>query len=395
MTQSTNHPRFSLKKGLQYTTCNPSTRCVGNETFGKTKDHYIVDLVVQRDPDGKPESATAYMPNQAACFPRRVPGKPEPDCELDLLFDGDQLAQLISSSPEIFNEPRNGNENPPPPLAGGVLGDNPPSPPPPQSDITPGLLLPSLLAGLVGGAAFAAIQLLVTQLRKKRRGQESSTTVHDPATRATGKRSELSESDRIAREVQKQLFPTRQKIEVLGDKISDLEIKVIEQYQKDQALNIKPPSVGGIVPDTSFTIKEPATTYLPPPPPPALSIDIIKQAVLDWSYQAIASYQFDFVTETIQSQKGEVDTRSFGIDGNQDQSDSRSQSEFIAISCQGVSYLIPNILQNAADPARTISRHLERIYKKGVGSELKNLAKLAIVRRSGDCYELVEMGQVA
>lgn len=392
MTQPTNHPKFQLKKGIQYTICNPSAKCVGTETLGYTQDNYIVDLVVQRDSDGKLERATAYMPNQAVCLSPGLPGQPE--CQLDLLFEGKQLDKLFSSSPPPTSDQPAKDKRSPSPQSTKVNAVTPPKHTHPEYIGEADLLLPVLLAGLVGGAAFSAIQVLVTLLRKKKRDQNTSRVSRNQVAQNTEKRSELPESDRIAREVQKQLFPARQKIQDLDNKVSDLEIKLIEQYQKDQSLNIKAPPISSTVPDISFAMKEPAT-YLPPPPPPPLSIDIIKQAVLDWSYQAIASYQFDFVTETIQSQKGEVDIKSFSIDGNQDQSDSRSQSEFIAISCQGASYLIPNILQNAADPARTISRHLERIYKKGMGSDLKNLAKLAIVRRTGDCYELVEMGQVA
>jgi hypothetical protein len=391
MTPTTNHPNFTLKKGIKYTICNPSVKCDGTETFGETQDNYIVDLVVQYDPDGKPDSATAYMPNQAACLSRGLPNTPE--CQLDLLFQDEQLVQLISSSPQTFKDPPKVTGNVKPPQLVGVEGNQPP-PPTPQPNTAADLVLPALLAGLVGGAAFSVIQAIVTLFLKRKRTQNTSRVLKNSATRDIEKHSELAESDRIAREVQKQLFPARQKTQELEKRVFDLEIKLIEQYQKDQALGIKSPSIGSVPPDISFTTKEPAI-YLPPPPPPALSIDIIKQAVLDWSYQSIASYQFDFVTETIQSQKGEVDIKSFSIDGNQDQSDSRSTSEFIAISCQEVTYLIPNILQNAGDPALTISRHLKRIYKKGIGSELKNLAKPAIVRKTGDCYELVEMGQVA
>lgn len=391
MTQSQVLTKFQLKKGLNYTICNPSEKCGGTQTsLGRTKDNYIVDLVVKRDPNGKRESATAYMPNQAKCISRGLPDAPV--CQLDLLFKGKQLEQLISSSTDRRLNGSEINNNPTPPRPTPGVG-NPPPHEHPQYIGTADLLLPALLAGLVGGAAFSAIQVLVTLLLKKKKDQNTSRVSHNQVSRDTGKRSDLPESDRIAREVQKQLFPARQKIQDLENKVSNLEIKLIEQYQKDQALNIKAPPISSMGPDILFAMKETAT-HLPPPPPP-LSIDIIKQAVLDWSYQSIASYQFDFVTETIQSQKGEVDVKSFSIDGNQDQTDSRSQSEFIAINCQAASYLIPNILQNSADPARTISRHLDRIYKRGMGSELKNLAKLAIVRRTGDCYELVEMGQVA
>jgi hypothetical protein len=399
MTQSTTFDKFFLRQGLQYTRCNRTRECVGTEELGATIKGREYEIVIQRNSEGIPIKANAYRPNQKACSsndPIR--------CEFNLLFEDVQLANLFSLYPTLEEEPQDiqqskTEKNPSSSKHEQPMKSNPSSPSIHDGmkvNFTPSLAL-GLIGSLVAGAAvITAICMWVNRRRQKSiRGQQPNNVIRDPQTRRS---SELSESDRIAiaTEVMKQISPTIKKIQNdLDSKISNLvEVKFMEQYQKDQALNIKAPPISSIVPDISFAMKEPAT-YLPPPPPPPLSRDIIKQAVLDWSYQAIASYQFDFVTETIQSQKGEVDIKSFSIDGNQDQSDSRSQSEFIAISCQGVSYLIPNILQNAADPARTISRHLERIYKKGMGSELKNLAKLAIVRRTGDCYELVEMGQVA
>lgn len=398
MTQATTFHDFFLRHGLQYTRCNPTRECDGTEELGTTIQDRKYEIVIQRNSEGTPIRANAYRPNQKACSsndPMR--------CEFNLLFEDDQLRSLFSLYPTLKEEQQDSQQiktekNPSSSKYQQSMKNNPSSSlinDGMKFDFTPSLAL-GLIGSLVAGAAvITAIYMWVNRCRQKSiGGPQLYKVIRNLKTRQS---LELSESDRIAiaSEVMKQLSPAIKKIQNdLDSKISNLvEVKFMEQYQKDQALNIKTPPMGSMIPDISFTMKGPATHLSPLPPP--LSIDIIKQAVLNWSYQTIASYQFEFVTETIQSQKGEVDIKRFSIDGNQAQSDSRSQSEFIAISCQSTSYLIPNILQNAADPARTISRHLERIYKKGVGPNLKNLAKLAIVRRTGDCYELVEMGQVA
>lgn len=162
MEQLTKSPKSLLKKGLEYTKSNLSNKYTGTETFGLTNENYVVDLVVQRDPDGNPRSATVYMSNQAACLSRELLGLPE--CKLDLLFEGDQLKRLISSSPNSLNEPTKGKENPPPSLTGGLGNADPP--PRPLPNAAAGLLLPALMADLVVDAVFGAVHV-VLQLRKR------------------------------------------------------------------------------------------------------------------------------------------------------------------------------------------------------------------------------------
>jgi hypothetical protein len=154
MTPTTNHPNFTLKKGVKYTICNPSAKCDGTETLGETQDNYIVDLVVQYDPDGKPDSATAYMPNQAACLSRGLPNTPE--CQLDLLFEDEQLVQLIST----FKEPVKETGNAKPPQLVGVGGNQAPPPPPqPNTAYAIGLIAASCVAVIIA--------IMVRQLRKR------------------------------------------------------------------------------------------------------------------------------------------------------------------------------------------------------------------------------------
>jgi hypothetical protein len=136
---------------------------------------------------------------------------------------------------------------------------------------------------------------------------------------------------------------------------------------------------------------------LPPTPPRPLSLELIREAVLTNNYSLISSYPHHFVSETIESRQGIGDVKRFAIEADQSQASGQTQSEFIVIPLFNQFYLIPNILPNAADPARTIKRHADKpnIYRYGQGSNLLNLARLAIVQRNGDRYELTNIGQIA
>ena len=132
-------------------------------------------------------------------------------------------------------------------------------------------------------------------------------------------------------------------------------------------------------------------------PPAPLSVDLIKKAVASGDYSLISIHPHFFLSETSESQQGLGDGKRFTIDGDQSQASSRTQSEFIAINCNDETYLIPNIVPNAADPARTLKRHADKnnIYRNGQGSVLLNLNELAVVQRNGERFELIKAGQIA
>jgi len=140
---------------------------------------------------------------------------------------------------------------------------------------------------------------------------------------------------------------------------------------------------------------------LPPTPFPIaqvvrqLDVGLIKEAVATADYNLIKNFTHDFVTETLDSRQGKEDSVRFSIDGNQDTSEQRAQSEFIAITYANQTYLIPNILPNATDPARTIKRHVDRnkVYR-GDGQNLLSLSEVATVEKSGESYVLAKPGRI-
>jgi len=131
--------------------------------------------------------------------------------------------------------------------------------------------------------------------------------------------------------------------------------------------------------------------------PKPLSIDLLQEAVATNNYDLIRDFPHFFLSETQESQQGLANGRRFILDGDQSKASSRTQSEFIAINCNEVNFLIPNILPNASNPERTLKRHSDRgnIYRKGQGTNLLKLEQLAVVQRIGDHFDLISLGQIA
>jgi hypothetical protein len=394
-------PNFYLEKGIKFSQCLPSERCPSGIKNESTAEAGLVELVIQLNEANEPVKANAYQPDFDTCSrdPERDPAVSSA-CIGKFKFEGKPLTDLIKNSPGIqqelekngelqINEPKSIPEQPLDNGRGG-LGDG--------SSTGGNIMDPALILGLVGGAAFTAIIHLKPYVwglfqRKPVEYKRSSKTSDTSEIPEAWQNPASSQANYIDKEIERQLFGIKQKVGILIKEVEELKTDLIDLSQRGNMPSIKAPSVVSRGSDISFSMQEPKD--YPPVLAPPLSLELIKQAVTSWNYQAIGSYELDFVTETSASREGLTESKTFTIDGNQSQAASRSTSEFIAISCQNTTYLIPNILQNAADPARTINRHLERIYKRGVGADLKILAQLATVRKSGNCYELVEMGQVS
>lgn len=193
----------------------------------------------------------------------------------------------------------------------------------------------------------------------------------------------------------KQIAFLTQQLQIVKSKISSLEDEIISLSQRLQDFEGKSSSLkSGQISPSLNTVN---TTLFPSPPPAYLSVELIKKAVLSCDYNIISAHPHYFLTETPQSQQGLEDVKRFMIDGDQSQSSSRTQSEFIAITCNSETYLIPNIVPNAADPSRTLKRHADKnnIYRNGQGAVFLNLDQLAIVQKNGDRFDLVSPGQIA
>ena len=165
-----------------------------------------------------------------------------------------------------------------------------------------------------------------------------------------------------------------------------------QRLQVIEGKSLSPRLDNALPSSSSFSASE--ITVQPQSP---LSVDLIKKAVISVNYPLISTYPHFFLSETAESRQGLEDVKRFLIEGDQSHASSRTQSEFIAITCDAETYLIPNILPNAADPARTLKRHADRnnIYRNGQGPNLLNLVQLAVVEKNGDCFVLIKPGQIA
>ena len=114
-------------------------------------------------------------------------------------------------------------------------------------------------------------------------------------------------------------------------------------------------------------------------------------------YSFIASHSHLFLNETQESREGKFERRRFDVLGDHSQSSSFANAEFIGISVGSQTYLIPNILANAADPRRTMKRHVDSnsIYRAGAGPNILRISNLAILQRlSSSTFELAQLGSI-
>lgn len=128
-----------------------------------------------------------------------------------------------------------------------------------------------------------------------------------------------------------------------------------------------------------------------------LNLELIKQAIVTNNYNLITSSNHHFITETSESREGRLEKKQFQVDGDQSQSNIRASSEFIAIHCNDIFYLIPNIVPNSSDPLRTLKRLSDSnsIYLPSQGSNSLAITTLATVEKIGPSkYQLLKPGRL-
>ena len=376
---------FTLVAGQRFSSCSDSWSCGSAKTT--QKDRYG-DLVVELD-NGLPVNAVFYSPDVSECTDslRR-------DCDLVATFKGKELDILIDNSsvlaqyradPAASAEPtptQDANE-----LQNSTAPDTSDAPGKDSNLFTSPYFIfgvPLLLIALF--LVFRKFRLPSPQSKKKTRsigarqteayGQSlKNNTAHQASSAFTG-------------DIGRQLAAIQAKISQLDAKVGNLETELIVMGQQ---IDLAKPKVSPVISNQPL---QPSSVQISSPPRP-LDISLIKDAVSTANYDLIKNFPHDFVTETLESRQGIEESVRFSIDGNQETSQQRAQSEFIAITYANETYLIPNILPNATDPARTIKRHVDRnkVYR-GDGLNLLSLAEVATVERSGDSYILAKPGRV-
>lgn len=378
---------ITLQAETRFTRCLPSASCKDGNTINNPRTGKL-ELVLN---SGQPESAIFYYPNIDICKNQKVLQTPGPDdriCDLIAVFDREDLDSLSAENPDVaslindkvieFTAAAEVHNS-----AGVKNSESSPEPVEPRNL----LLNPPLLSGL------AVLVLLIAFLTFRRRKAGTKKSLSSNKSRVNMKPvASFSNTDQsVVDEVRRQLAPVIERMNKLAVKLETIETDLISINQQKDMSTLAASALRFTQPPLPKQIQEPTKLRDIRP----LDLNLIREAVLAADYTLISSYPHLFVTETLDSRQGKDDVVRFTIDGNQDNSDQRSQSEFIAIPYSGQTYIIPNLLPNASDPSRTIKRHVDRnkVYR-GEGQNLLSLSELAIVERSGDSYVLKKPGRL-
>jgi len=391
---NTTHNNFPLNSGQNFTDCNTkSSRCL-TPGIGVTSEDRVGFLVVKTDSDEKPIRADFYYPSQDAC----TGGMVREQCDLHAIFTGSELDQLIESNKQLQMDSSQGGDKSSQANGQGFNTGQDES----TSSSTQGSFFDSVSSAPIYFPLGALVIVLLVVLGRKHivRLVSPSQPRQRPSQRqrsetvsfqTQGLNQIFNPSLESSSEINRQLLPLIQKIDLLAARLDSLETELTVISQKSQpSVSFSTPPVQQTARPSQSVINNPV-----PKPRPSLDVDLIKLAVATSDYELIKAFPHNFVTETLESRQGMEEGLRFSIDGDQDQSNQRAQSEFIAIPYLNETYLIPNLVPNAADPARTIRRFVERnkLYR-GTGDNLLSISVLATVDRSGDSYILRDSGRV-
>ena len=229
--------------------------------------------------------------------------------------------------------------------------------------------------------------------RTKPSRQPRRTTATNSSSRLPKSVESLSSSDIINR-----LDSIDQKLKSFDSKLNDIDIRLLDLEQSSTSnLGQSFSNKSGVVSPSSGVLEKLSSPASSAVPSTSLSIDLVKQAVAQMDYSLIASHSHLFLNEMQESREGKFERRRFDVLGDQSQSSSFANAEFIGISVGSQTYLIPNILANAADPRRTMKRHVDSnsIYRAGAGPNMLKISNLAILQRlSSSSFELAQIGSI-
>lgn len=393
-----NGPDVQLPKGLSFTLCSNPPKSQANSCGNGTEINREKTASTDVSIDSNTKVVTVYAYSDKGHNPCRSVNKNE--CAYTFTFEGKNVDALKQSNPELLDfikimieQADNGT---PSTVSSGQSN--------PKSTINNQDFfgIPMNILGTIGIVSLiilvtglSASYLLSNKYRNRKPQAKRTRPVSGSPSPTTNP---VQDSALIAPEILKQLQTQQatlinQNIE-LSNRVSKIESEMLGLLQQLQLASLRlervsqPPS------------PQPSATQPPREEqavPQSLTVDIIKQAVLTNDYSLLSPYPHDFLTETDRSRQGIEESKKFQIDGNSSHTNGRPQSEFIAINCCGSTYLIPNIVPNCSDPARTIKRHsdMNNIYRRGQGENYLMIKELAEVQKAGSFYELSKDGRIA
>jgi len=226
--------------------------------------------------------------------------------------------------------------------------------------------------------------------KKKKASQSHQNLSRDLTSAISSSNFKVNNTD-LLQVINENLFRIDKTLKGISSRVDSLETEVCALNQKNQVVVSTSKSI--TLNERSYELNFDTTQLIAK----TLSVDLLKEAVATNNYDLIRDFPHFFLSETQESQQGLANGKRFILDGDQSNASSRTQSEFIAINCNEVNFLIPNILPNASNPERTLKRHSDRgnIYRKGQGTNLLKLEQLAVVHRNGDYFDLKSIGRIA
>ena len=370
-----------------WTVCNPSLSATRNSYTGEFK----------YDNGGK-FAATFASPNFADC----EGGPPTEPCSIILRFSQDDLALIqVQSNINLPPSPKPSISAPPKPeplsSEGHGLTEC-------QDPLNCGVSFVAtnapyilLIILVLGGLTFFASPLKRsifgndnTRSRpKNRRKTPSSPSFQAPTS------SSFSYSSLVGSSPDADLSHIHTQLQEIKGLLQDQETRLIALESASTGASVRGLSLKNEPPQTQVTSSGLPTESFTTPKP--LSVDLILQAVSKLDYSLIQIYPHFFLNETQDSRQGKLESKRFDVLGDQQASSSLANAEFIAIPVDSRTYIIPNLLSNAADPRRTLKRHADAnsIYRAGAGSNILKIQSLAEVERtSTTVYELIKTGQI-
>lgn len=336
-------------------------------------------------------------------------------CDIQLKFSREQVQRLQ----EQKLIPNASTPSPPPPITNTespesslvVSQDDSPSPVPNQSGLVtePSSPFERSVEFLTDNSLFLipvlAFLFLILFFRDKLNyilfsDDRTKRTNPPPRVSSTGSTSPSSSSfDSLgSSNIKYQFAEIAKEIKKVNSRLNQLELSLLDLEQRSVSNpSLSFSSQSGVVAQSSGTLQNLQPAPSPVAPPPSLSLELVKQAVAQADHSLIASHPHLFLNETQESRQGKFERKRFDVLGDQSQSSSFANAEFIAIPVGSQIFLIPNILPNAAEPRRTMKRHVDSnsIYRAGAGANILKIETLATLQQlSAASYELAQLGSI-
>jgi hypothetical protein len=404
--------KITIYQGTPFSQCDKSTDGIWKSCDNLKETAKTYDGEFSYDISG-PYKATFSSPSFKDC--RGEPNAIKSSCNITLRFKNDNIIaidQMALAYPALPPPPEEKKTNDPASLP-EPTGTNNPGQPTREGDIAPiqsgcqttvdcGVQFiqtnyPSILLALGAAALFGVLLKHSIPANNATLGSSKARRNFSRSTSPRARHFTHNQDTATLASQSQDLSNISNQLRSISNRLEKLDSRIFALESESTATSVR-----GFTRTPDFPQTQVATTTPVPiesiSPPPPLSEQLILQAVSKTDYSLIKSYPHLFLNETQDSRQGKLESKCFEVIGDQTESSSHANAEFIAITFNSKTYLIPNIIPNAADPRRTLKRHVDAnsIYRAGSGSNILNIQTLAEVEQTfATAYELTKAGQIS